>query len=46
VTREFDILRAAIASKEKELIRELEEINKQNISALTNYLEVINTNYE
>ena len=46
VTREFDILRATIASKQKELIRELDEINKQNIAALTSYLEVINANYE
>lgn len=46
VTREFDILRATVASKQKELIRELDEINKQNIAALTSYLEVINANYE
>ena len=46
VTREFDILRATIASKEKELLRELDEINKQNLAALTGYLEVINGNYE
>jgi hypothetical protein len=38
VTREFDILRATIAAKEKELIRELEDINKQNLAALTNFL--------
>jgi hypothetical protein len=46
VTREFDIIRAALVTKEKELIRELDEINKQNLVSLTSFLEVINTNYE
>lgn len=46
MTREFDIIRAALVTKEKELIRELDEINKQNLVSLTSFLEVINTNYE
>ena len=28
------------------MLRELDEINKQNLAALTGYLEVINVNYE
>lgn len=46
VTREFDVMRAALAAKEKELLRELEEVNKQNIASLTGFLEIINGNYE
>lgn len=46
VTREFDIIRATLATKEKELLKELDDINKQNLAALTNFLEVINTNTE
>jgi hypothetical protein len=46
VSREFDLLRAALAAKEKELVRELDEVNKQNLAALTQYLETINGNYE
>lgn len=46
VTREFDIIRATLASKEKEMLRELEDINKQNLAALTSFLETINGNHE
>lgn len=46
VTREFDILRATLSAKEKEIIRELEEVNKHNLAALTQFLEMINSNYE
>lgn len=43
--REFDLLRATLAAKEKELTRQLDDLNKQNLSALTKCLEVINGNY-
>jgi DNA-directed RNA polymerase subunit RPC12/RpoP len=46
LSREFDVIRAALAAKEKELLRELDEINKQNLAALTGFLETINGNYE
>jgi hypothetical protein len=38
VTREFDIIRATLATKEKELLKELDDINKQNLAALTSFL--------
>ena len=46
VTREFDIIRASIAAKEKEFLKELDDINKQNLAALTTFLETINHNTE
>ncbi len=39
-------MRATISAKEKELLRELDELNKQNLAALTRFLETINSNYE
>ena len=44
--KEFQILRSSINTKEKEITRVLETINKENILVLTGFLEKINAQYE
>ena len=46
VAREFENLRNALVIKEREVIKSLDEYNKENIQILTSFLEDINTHYE
>lgn len=46
ISRQFDMMRNALTSKDKELIKELEENNKHNIQILSTSLEGINENQE
>lgn len=46
VAKEFENLRTSLAMKQKELIKNIDELNKQNAQMLTGFLEVINIHYE
>ena len=46
VSREFENLRNTLILKEKEILKNLDELNKENNQVLTNFLEDVNSQYE
>lgn len=46
ISREFQNIRASLITREKELLRTVDELNKKNIQILTNFLETLNIHYE
>jgi hypothetical protein len=42
IAKEFENLRVSLTVKEKEIIRGVDELNKQNVQMLTSFLEMVN----